>query len=371
MEGVKQAIFDFAVAMTPRVPAQLEQAKSCICSNPLLNRVTSSWKLILMDSSTIIAISCVFLTFINGATIYCAIFTILAISSGVSAFYMRRFDELRDLEDTAKGLRQTKERFEALATNLERENNRLSETNRELLRTNDAFRSTNRELQTTNEAFRVTNTQLTQQVTSLTLQVSQLRESAERIRGEVLRFQSENSHLHTNVEGFDRSMQALDLQILNSRSLCDQISNRLSSQQEGLGQQLTQLGQYLAELGTQGTVHQRIQELGLLHQQVQQAATQLGDLQVQYAQERGRFETIHGALVQLKNEFDTAMRAAVSNVNSAASNITSNNQQFLSGLQAEHQRIQQLLNHYFPGVPQSPPSNSFPILTTNQSILVH
>ncbi len=346
MEAVKQAL-DCAASMMPGFPSQFESVRTCVCSTPLINRVTSNWKAILMDCSTIISITCLVVTFLNGSTFFCLIFSLVAVSSAVGAFYMRRFEELQDLETTARGLRESKERFEALATNLERENNRLTQTNLELMRTNEAFRTTNRELQTTNEAFRTTNAQLTQQVTGLTLQVTQLRESAERIRGEVIHFQRENAHLTTNVSGFTQSMLVLDQQILASRELCSQISSHLASQQQGLGEQLTQLGLYLSELRSQDSVHQRIQELNLLHQQALQATQQLHTLQLQYAQERANFEAVHNALLQLRTQFDTSLQEA-------ASSYATNNLQFREGISAlalERQRIQHLLNQYFPRVP--------------------
>lgn len=344
MEIIKKVMTDFSIAFMPKLLPQLEDVKTYICSYPLFNRVTTHWKVLLMDCSTILSITCFVITFIHGATFFCVIFAIVSTSSAVAAFYMRRFEELQDLETTTKKLKETKEKFETLATNLERENHRLSQTNRELSRTNEAFQTTHRELQTTNQAFRTTNAQLVQQVTELTLQVTQLRESAERIRGEVARFQQENAQLGTQVTGFEQSLHVLDQQITASRDLCAQISNHLASQQQGLGEQLTQLSQYLAELRTQDSVHQRIQELTTLHQQVLLATHQLHTLQQQYTEERSHFEAVHNALVQLRNQFDTTLQ-------NAASSYANNNQQFregISALAAERERIQNLLNHYFP-----------------------
>jgi chromosome segregation ATPase len=344
---------------------QLEKCKSFICANPLVDRVTSNWKVILMDCSTVIAVTCCAVTFFSGATMMCAAFAVMAISSGVGAFYMRRFQTLSDLEATAKGLKETKEKLEQVAKNLERENSRLAETNRELQRTNEAFRQTNRELQTTNEAFRQTNARLTTQVTQLTLQVTQLRESAERIRAEIVHFQQENAHLHNNVRGFDQSLRVLDQQILASRGLCEQITNHLATQQQSLGEQLEQLRQYLAELRAENRVHERIQELGALQQQMQQATSQLHAIQLQYAAERANFQAIHEALVQLKNQFDSAIRGAASdmrfNNQQFASNISANQQQFqqnMNALSAERQRIQQMLNRYNGPPPYVPPQTS-------------
>jgi chromosome segregation ATPase len=339
---------------------QFEKCKSFICTHPLMDRITNNWKVILMDCSTVIAVSGCVVTFFANSPLLFSAFAIMAISSGVSAFYMRRLSMLSDLETTARELKETKEKLAKIAQDLEKENNRLSETNRELQRTNEAFRTTNRDLQNTNAAFRQTHVQLTQQVTQLTLQVTQFQESAQRIKTELIRFQQENAHLHNNVQGFDQSLRTLDQQILTSQALCDQIAHHLASQQQDLGGQLNQLRQYLADLRAENRLHERIQELGTLQQQIQQAADQLHHLQLQYATERANFQAIHEALVQLRNQFDAAIRDAVSslqlNNQQFRDNISANQQQFqnhLTALSAQEHRVRQLLNRTFPETTRS------------------
>jgi len=125
---------------------------------------------------------------------------------------------------------------------------------------------------------------------------------------------------------------------------------------------LDQLKEYLAELRADNRVHERIQELGTLHNQVQQAATQLQDVQLQYAAERANFQAIHEALVQLKDQFDDAIQDAASDLRTNnqqfRDNMTTNQQQFqnnINALSAERQRIQQILNRYNNGQPPYPP----------------
>ncbi len=354
---------------TNQLCPQFEKFKSCISNHHLANRVPNNWKVILSDCSTILAISCCVATFFSSSFILCSAFAVMAISSGVGSFYMRNFSTFPEkLETAAKKVKETTDNLEKVAIGLREENNRISQTNRELQRTNEALSANNQEyranngiLHTENETFRQTNTRLTSQVTQLTLQATQLRESAQQIKADMVRFQQENSHLHNNVEGFDRSLHSLDQQILASRALCDQITNHLNTQQEGLGQQLDHLRQYLADLRAENRVHERIQELGTLQQQIQQSTTQLHNLQIEYATERANFQAIHEALVQLRNQFDTAIRDAVSGFQSNnqqfRDNLSANQQQFrdnLDGLSAERERVRQLLSRYFPENPQVP-----------------
>jgi chromosome segregation ATPase len=295
----------------------------------LIDRVSTNWKVLLMDTSTILAATACVITFLMGHSFIWPAFLFTAAASGVAAFYMRRFATLQELERAIQELKETKERFEEIAKNLEGQNLQLAESNRQL--------------QQNNAVFQQNNAMLQRQVTQLSLQVTQLRESAQKIRTEVARFGQENNLLHANVRGFNDNLRALDQQIINSRALCEQIAGHLSSHEVGLGRQLEQLERYLAELRADNRVSERIQELGNLQQQITQAANQLHTVQLQYATERANFEAIHGALVQLKNQFDLAIR-------DAAGNLQANNQQFrsnISALSAERQRIHDLLNRHF------------------------
>ncbi|MBI2810532.1 MAG: hypothetical protein HYX67_06880 [Candidatus Melainabacteria bacterium] len=286
-----------------------------------------------MDCTTIIAVCAVVITFFSGYPVLCTLFVLFSVTSGVSAFHMRQFSTLQDLEKTADGLRETRIRLEGVAADLQRENNRLAQTNRELLQTNDAFRATNLSLQQT-------NTRLNTQVTQLTLQVTQLRETAERIKEEMLRFQRENSHLSANVRGFDQSLRVLDQQILSSRALCDQITSHLTAQQQSLGPQLEQLGRHLAELRQDNRVHERIRELVELQRQILTASGQLNTLRQEFATERGHIQGIHQALSALRGQFETTL-------NNAASSLQANNRQFrdnLDRMNAELRRVQTILN---------------------------
>ncbi len=337
--------FDRYAAQNP----QFEEFKNEFFANPLVDRITKNWQAALLDCSTVIAVCAFIGTFFTGSALLCTAFAITAGASGIGAFYMRKFATLSDLETTAKELKETKERLEKVASDLENENNRLAQTNRDLQQTNASFQATNRDLQGTNNTLKETNNRLTTQVTQLTLQVTQLRESADRIKTELLRFQQENQHLHYNVQGFDQSLRVLDQQILASGALCDQIAQHLSTQQQGLGDQLNQIKQYLSELRAENRVHERIQELAALQQQLAQATTQLHNTQLQYATERANFQAIHEALCILKTQFDEVVSNMQSNNQAFRNNISSNQQQIketLDALTADREKIQQMLNRY-------------------------
>ncbi len=300
----------------------LENWANEIRSHPLFDRVSTHWKIILMDAGTAASVASFVLTFFTGSAFLCFTCLIATVASTVGSFYMRQFSAMGDLQSAA--------------SQLKNENDRLKETNGQLQQNNATFRTQNQTLQQT-------TARLTEQVTQLSLQVTQLNESAQHIRNEVALFQQQNQHLRSHVVGFDNSLRTIDQQILNSKALCEQISTHLGTQQQGLGQQLDQLKQYLNELRADNRVHQRIQELGTLQQQVSQAAGQLHGLQVQYAAERAEFEVIRNALVQLKDQFDTAIR-------SAATNFQANNHQLQSSIAAltsERERIHELINRHF------------------------
>lgn len=288
-------------------------------THPLFERVTKNWKTILMDFSTIVSVTSFAVAFFTSSAFVCSAFLVAAVASGVGSFYMRQFSAISDLESVASQLRN--------------ENNELHQNNATF--------------QTQNQNLLQTNARLSQEVAQLSLQVTQLNESAQKIRSEVALFQQQNHHLRGHIVGFDSSLRTIDQQILNSRALCEQINTHLNTQQQGLGQQLDQLRQYLGELRADNRVHERIQELGALQLQVSQAANQLHSIQVQYATERAHFETIRNALVQLKEQFDIAIR-------NAASNFQANNHQLqteVAALASERERIQELINRHFGAPP--------------------
>jgi chromosome segregation ATPase len=308
----------------------------CHCLSSLSGRVSCNWKVLLMDLSTIACTTCFVLTFLVAPSFYCSVFFLASIASGMGAFYMRQIAAMADLEETAKKLREAKEKFESLAKALQETNHRLVQSNQELSRNNVHFRENNQNLTRA-------NTQLRQQVTELTLQVTQLRESAQRIRAEIARFQQENSHLNTNVRGVSESLRVLDQQILNSRALCGQITTHLGEQQRGLGERLEQLGSYLADLRADNRVHERIQELASLQQQVGQAAARLHEIQLSYASERAQFQTIREALTQLRDQFDQTIREASRSMQSSSGQLQEN----VAALASERQRINDLLRRHF------------------------
>ena len=300
----------------------------CKSIYPLFDRVTSQWKEILMDCSTIIMISAFVIALVIGSPLTAAGFFIGAVASGVGAFYMRHFAALNDLTTTAHGLKETKEKLEGITQELRKENTRLSQTNRALERNNALFQQNNHNLTQTN--------------LRLTLQVTALRESAERIRSEVGQFRQENVQLSTHVQGFQESLHILDQQILSSRALCEQIGNHLGNREQTLREQMEQLSRYLFELRADNGLHEKIQQLGALQQQTREEVERLHQIQLQYATERSKFQTIREALVQLKEQFDQAIQ-------SATHDLRSNNQQFsqnVTALSQERERIQALINRH-------------------------
>ncbi len=308
-----------STSLVTQTPSLIHRGLSYIYSNPLLGRISANWKTLLMDSSTATTIGCFVLSFLGGNTILLATFGFLAVASGVGSFYMRRFAVLSDLETTAHGLKQAKEHFEGIAKNFEKENVRLSEANKDLQRNNDQFRTSNATLIQTN--------------TSLALQVTQLRNSAEQICSEVERFKAENSTFNVNIS-------ALEDQLRNSRALCEQIEAHLASQQLGLGDQLKILETYLSELRQSGAVHSRIQELATLQQQAKTATGELHQIQLQYASERSKLESVRESLEKLGHQFDEAVQAA-------AQDMRINNAEFrqnISALAAERDRLYGILN---------------------------
>lgn len=328
MSGTIQSALDFAHVMLSNT-LQCEGATTCILSNPLINRVTSNWKVLLMDCATVVAISCMFWTYINGLTVLCSAFTVISVAAAASSFYIRRFEAFQNLENTTRDLQETRQRLEVQVTNLHQETNRLNQANHTL--------------EESNNTYRANNNQLTQQVAALRLQCTSLSQSAETIRdqvgtlrGQLQTFGEENTHLRDHVGQLVGSLESLEGRLSASRELNREVETHLGSLQEDLRQRCEQLGQGLQRILTDSALVNRLQALDILQQRQTSTTQQLQSVQLELARERGNFEALHNAWQQLKTDFEDSIHA--------------NNESF-------HQyiaMIQQVLNRY---LPQALPSN--------------
>lgn len=321
--SVQNVAIDVVSEVLP-VPTAFEAAKDFFFSNPLFNRI-SDWKIIMMDCSTIIAITCAFMTFVSGTTILCAAMTTVAIASAVGAFYMRQFVVLGDLQETAR-------RFTDLAHNLEGENAQLIQTNQELLQTKDELLQEITKLNTSNDV-------LSKQVTRLALQADALSGSAIKIRKEMEQFNTQNLQQGEYTGALKESLEKLDLQISNSTALCNLISDQMSEKQLALGQEMTMLRKYLEELRSKDSVSTKIQELEKLHKALKETTQEINIVKVQFSEERGNFEGLRGALQMLREKFNNDIGEAAKDIRTS---LTQNNQDFrasLTGLEHQMQAI--------------------------------
>ncbi len=326
----------------------VEPSKGCLSS--LFGRVTTRWKEFAMLAGTAFALSCAVAAFFYGALAISLSFTFLGGLTALSAFYMRQFSSLQSLEHTAKGLAQERERFSTIATQLEHENTRLKQTNLDLIRTNESFRHTNQQLIETRNSLQATNRQLqegndrlTRQVSLLTIQVTQLQESAERIKLEMRRFDENNTNLQQHVQQLQDGVRFLDRHIESSRALCTEITQQFSSQQQSLGQQMSEMAGYLRELASDQGVLGRIQSLSTLQQQITQATSQLHGISIQQAEERARLESIRTILEHLRQEFSSVL----SSLHGANQSHLSHNQHLAQNVQwlaQEREKIQRILS---------------------------
>lgn len=343
-------------------PAQdyVDHLKHKIAEYILSGRVSSQWQECAMIAGIAAAVIGVVFTFFAGSTLLCSCFIISLAVSSIGAYYMHYYAMLQDLEETISDLRQTQVRYETIANDLQRENTRLEASNETLSRSLDEFRQANEQfrlritdlegsivrLDAANQTLEETRGRLERHVADLTLQVTHLSQSADQIRQEMLRFQSENAHLAGNIRGFDTSLNTLNQQINTSRALCAQIELHLTAQREDFGRQVGELRQLITDLRTNDSTNEKLALLTQLNGQIQAAAAQLGQLQAQFAAERANYESIRVELARLRDSYAATNRDLRGNVNDLRTER--------EAIQNQRLRFERLLNTALNPPPRGP-----------------
>lgn len=176
----------------------------------------------------------------------------------------------------------------------------------ELIAENHHFRTVNSELKQIAQDFRETNETFEYQVLLLTTQVSQLTNSAQRIKEELTRFAQENGTLETTSEALNVSIAKLKTEIETSHVLSEQISQHLRVQNTEFGKHLEELKTLLQEIHADRACLEKIQTLVLLNTNLSETKDRLTEVQIKYSQELAKWEALTEALEKIKNEFDTA-----------------------------------------------------------------
>lgn len=365
--SVQNVAIDVVPEVLP-VPTAFEAAKVFFFSNPLLNRI-SDWKIIVMDCSTVIAVTCAFVTFVSGTTILCAAMTTVAFASAIGAFYMRQFVVLGDLQETAR-------RFTDLAHHLEEENARLKQTsqeillsNGELLKTNGEILLSNGELRQTNEkllktkdelleeikTLKTSNEALSKHVADLAIHADVLSGSATIISKEMDRFTTQNWEQGQNTDALKESLKVVYRQILDSKALCELVTGQMSEKKEELGLEMTKLRKCLEELRSENSVSTKIEELNKLQKHLLETSEKLHTVEKKFEKERGNFEGLCSAMHTLREQFSKDIGETGKDLRTS---LTQNNQDFRDTL-AQMQMIAQM--YLSPNTPQGRSKASTPV----------
>src|ERR1700722_630697 len=122
--------------------------------------VTNRWQELLMLGGTLVAVLRAAAAFFYGSALLTISFLFLGAISGASAFYMRQFANLKNLQTIVDSMQSERQMLTLTAGRLENENRILSNTNKELRFTNDALAHTNETFKKTVEQLHAQNTEL-------------------------------------------------------------------------------------------------------------------------------------------------------------------------------------------------------------------
>ena len=188
---------------SPETLKTLADWQAKILGNPVAQRLTNNWKVLIMDTSTAISITGLAIATLSGASVAAGV-AILFVScaSGVGSFYMRQFAALKSLETSVINLKATQQRLEELTRHYQKENAQLTRTRQQLQETNVALQGTNRDLQNTNQELQNTNTALRATNTDLQTTNQELQETNRQF-GETQR------RLESTAAGYEAQLQEL------------------------------------------------------------------------------------------------------------------------------------------------------------------
>jgi len=257
---------------------------------PLFGRVFGNWRESVMIAGVVFSVIGLAAAFFSGSLFYCICCGAATLVSLYGAYYMRTQAPLHELEDAVESLKQTKEKFEHIASDLHRENLVLQITNRELIKTNESLKETNEQLLLTNEKLR-------EQVVELAIISKNLKESAQEIRNEVAGFRTHNVH-------FDACLKNLEYQLSTSQAFYEETAHFLRQEKKGFAEKLQELTSLLQEIKAQKPTLDKIKELSHVHEQLSQ-------LKGEYALERGKLEEVR-RLFQDEHKKLQEIRAAFS-----------------------------------------------------------
>jgi chromosome segregation ATPase len=256
----------------------------------LIGRISTNWKELFLISSTAVAVIAAVGAFFSGSILYGIAFGVLGTACYFGYQYAKEYYLLSGIEHQV-GL-------------LQSANRSLGKLSGALQEENDQFRKNNLELSENNEKLKGIAQALQEQTVSLQLSLAQLRSSSEAMRQQVDRFVRENAHLGAHVSGFDSILKRLDGELLLSKSLCEQVQQRLAVQSEDLAGKLKEIGALLSDLKAENRTLEKMRELSYLQQEIMIASGQLKILQTEYANERIRLQDVRKALEQERVQFE-------------------------------------------------------------------
>lgn len=258
------------------------------------------WKDILLIAGIATAIAGLAIAIFSGMIACAVCFGICVAVLAFGLYHIHKSALWSRLHDALRGLNAT--------------HRQLEQTHEGLKQTHEGLQETYENLKATNDALKITNQQLAEQVTTLTLTLQQLNQSAARIQEEVIKFQQENVHLGANASAIDNCLHTLDQELALSQSLSAQIRLQLQEQQWNFSEQLKSLQQLIDDLKTNDSTNEKLNVLLELNREIDGATTQLHQLERQYAQQLAELTVIKEAFEKVKQGFEGQLDVLQENV---------------------------------------------------------
>ena len=142
--------------------------------------------------------------------------------------------------------------------------------------------------------------------------MTNLTECTKEIKEELAQLQLANKDYIDNNRLFKQGLKRLNRNFDNAERLHETVSERISSQQTSLDEQLEELKTYLEDLRSEEGLLNKMRELKEIKEQTEAELSRLEetrddfqDLQKEFASERGKFEALRKALEEVRAALST------------------------------------------------------------------
>ncbi len=268
----------------------------------------------LLQGGVVFAVVGIAVALFQGTVFFAIGFAMLGIVCYEGIQYVKKASLLERLEAAHS-------RLQEYVKDLHGENTTYRRHNQTLRRSLSLLQSEVTSLQQENLLFQRSNGELQNHVLMLSATNAQLEALAHNVQDQLLRLKQGNTQFSSNLTLLDTEIEKLGKELAISSELRGKIDTLFSSQREGFAEQFAKLSLYLQELKAENKTLEKMRELHHIQEAALRSQKQLSELQLSYAEERGKLETIRRLLEEERKRFAELRELFSSDITTEGKNL--------------------------------------------------